>query len=209
MFSRIIPYYLNTPTPTSVSTSQEVHLLTHKTSSPIGRRRHRLHNLLMALHARDAAKLVHALPQDAGVAHRALEPHRRAGLHPLRRAGLRERLVAGVRDGLAVVHLHRVLGIPGTYDFAQVVLSAPGHVAPHPIVTIIVISEDYNRMWGQARWPACPLSPEGRGGGPASPVIRAGGHDGRLWPNAIATVLWRDRARNKPHHRVTDVERCK
>lgn len=87
---------------------------THPPPSP-GHRRHRLHNLLLALHARDPAELVHALPEDARLAHRPLEPHRCPGIHPLRRAGLRQRLLAGLRDGLAVVHLHRVVGLPGTF----------------------------------------------------------------------------------------------
>jgi len=152
----------------------KTHQLTH-TPTP-GHRRHRLHNLLMALHARDPARLAHALPQNTRLAHRPLEPDRRRGLHPLRRAGLRERLLKRLRDRLAVVHLHRVVGLPGTsfhcpLSTVHCAHTSPGPPPPPPIahrplsssLLLSSISEDI---------PACggTVQPAGPGASAPAPV---------------------------------------
>lgn len=116
----------------------------------------------MALHARDTAKLAYALPQDTGVAHRVLEPHRRARLHTLRRAGLRERLLAGLRDCLAVVHLHRVVGLPGTYFSHRCLPPCPLHPSSPPVV-IVIISEDIPAC-GDGQMAYMPTQPQGQRG---------------------------------------------
>jgi hypothetical protein len=163
-YPAVLSYQIPAPTDTQTHqsvTQQKVPSTTNTlVHSPYpGHRRHRLHNLLVALHARDPARLAHALTQDPRLARRPLEPRRRRRIHPLRRPRLRERLLADLRDCLAVVHFHRVLGLPGTFTlhlhYASSSKCPTGFHCPHravllpnPILRprdgiIIIISERY------------------------------------------------------------------
>lgn len=86
-------------------------MLTNPTTN-LGRRRHWFHYLELAVHARNAAAVVHSRAQGPRVAHGLLEPGGSPGIHDLRRPGFcqrqrrrRVRLYAG--------HVYRVVGFPG------------------------------------------------------------------------------------------------